>query len=277
MAQHGTWHCTKPSTWHSTAQRLWVPPRYLLGGHIPLPCHHLTQLCGRAQQWHRQPHAQRAPALTLQHQRHIQCPGDIMVGMSCVPQVWWCQHASLFAGHRHLLSSEFSPYGTNGSFWSWLSPRHALTWSGARGWAARCTGMGRRYCSASGSAGTSGRTCTHGHANGTPLSTHVRHGDTSLGMGGHKAQPHPTVRAWHEAQPAAAHCEPYCAVMQGRGSVLLSPTAMLGTAQPPSNTTGPHPAHRAHLYCAWKWLCTKLSPLAPLCSALRCGDTKQMG
>lgn len=33
----------------------------------------------------------------------------------------------------------------------------------------------------------------------------------------------------------------------------------------------------AHLYCAWKWLCTKLSPLAPLCSTLRCGDTEQMG
>lgn len=33
-----------------------------------------------------------------------------------------------------------------------------LTWSGAAGWAGRCTGRGRRCCSASGSEGTSGRT-----------------------------------------------------------------------------------------------------------------------
>ena len=37
--------------------------------------------------------------------------------------------------------------------------RAGLTWSGAAGWAGRCTGRGRRCCSASGSEGTSGRTC----------------------------------------------------------------------------------------------------------------------
>lgn len=85
VAQHGTWPNTAQGTAPGTAQHapqgLRVPPRYLLGGHIPLPCHHLTQLCSRAQQWHRQPHAQRAPAFTLQHQCHIQRPGDTAAGI----------------------------------------------------------------------------------------------------------------------------------------------------------------------------------------------------
>lgn len=121
------------------------------------------------------------------------------VTFSALGTSWWGCHVCPRCGgasmHPSLLdtatscalssphTAQMTLFGAGCSKWCWPSPHHALTWSGARGWAARCTGMGRRYCSASGSAGTSGRICTHGQANGTALSTHVGHRDASLGAG----------------------------------------------------------------------------------------------
>lgn len=63
-------------------------------------------------------------------------------------------------------------------------------------------------------------------------------GTCPWGLRGHKARPHPAVRAWHGAQPAAVHCEPHCAAMQGRGPAQQSRAQL----SPPPDTTGLHRA-----------------------------------
>lgn len=114
---------------------------------------------------------------------------------------------------------------------------------------------------------------------------------------------HTWARRWHVSEyprGARAHVPggcvatrhghiPQCAPGRRRSQQLftVSPTAQpcrdVGQYSKAGHSSAPLPTPRgctvprAHLYCAWKWLCTKLSPPAPLCSTLRCRDTEQRG